>query len=106
MTEQRGTAVVTGAAQGIGRAVAYRLQSDGYEVLALDVSVDGLAALNADTGMRTAVIDVADPAATAAVAAMAPGCRVLVNNAAIQRYTDLMHTTVQEMTSHLELVWE
>jgi 3-hydroxybutyrate dehydrogenase len=33
-------AVVTGAASGIGRAVAERMQSDGYDVLAVDLKPD------------------------------------------------------------------
>lgn len=42
------TAVVTGAASGIGRATARRLLEDGWHVLALDQSADGLAHLATD----------------------------------------------------------
>jgi 3-oxoacyl-[acyl-carrier protein] reductase len=97
----RGTAVVTGAAQGIGRAIVERLQADGYAVLGLDVH--GLDSLAAETGCRTAAIDVSDPAQTATVASLAPDCTVLVNNAAIQRYQDLLHTTPDEMRSILDV---
>ena len=92
-----GTAVVTGAAQGIGRAVSERLQAAGYEVLALDVNAEALAGLAGDLGCRTAVIDVSDTDAVAAVADLAPDASVLVNNAAIQVYKDLLSSTVAEM---------
>lgn len=97
------TAVVTGAAQGIGRAVVERLLADGFDVLALDVQADALAALAGELGCRTGVVDVSDATQTASVAALAPECTVLVNNAAIQRYQDLLHTTPEEMRAVLDI---
>lgn len=91
----RGTAVVTGAAQGIGRAIVERMLADGYDVLGLDLQ--GLDALAEQTGCRTAQVDVSDEAQVRAVAELAPECRVLVNNAAIQVYKDLLSSTVDDM---------
>ena len=99
----KGTAVVTGAGQGIGRAIAERLVTDGYDVLALDVSQGALDDVRESLGVRTAVVDVADSEAVAEVTAMAPNVRVLVNNAAIQRYQDLLHTTLDEMRAILDV---
>ncbi len=99
----RGTAVVTGAGQGIGRAVAARLQSDGYEVLAVDANADALAALAQELGCRTVTLDVTDVDGVAALAGLAPECTALVNNAAIQRYQDLLHTTREEMRLVLDV---
>lgn len=99
----RGTAVVTGAGQGIGRAVAERLVADGYDVLGLDVNADQLDDLAAAIGCRVAQVDVSQPDQVQGVAALAPDCRALVNNAAIQRYTDLLHTTPQEMREVLDI---
>jgi len=100
--EQLGTAVVTGAGQGIGRAVARRLAQDGYDVLAVDRD-DSIHQVAAELGVRGAVVDVTDDAAVAALADLAPDCRVLVNNAAIQIYVDLLHTTHDEMRRLLDI---
>ena len=99
----KGTAVITGAGQGIGRSVAERLLADGYDVLALDVNAEQLAKVADEVGCRVAVVDVTDDAAVAGVAALAPECTVLVNNAAIQRYRDLLHTTHDEMRLVLDV---
>jgi 3-oxoacyl-[acyl-carrier protein] reductase len=98
-----GTAVVTGAGQGIGRAIAERLISDGYDVLALDIAAGPLEEVRESLGCRTAIVDVTDSGVVASVAAQAPNCQVLVNNAAIQRYQDLLHTTQGEMRAILNV---
>ena len=82
------TAVVTGAAMGIGRAVAERLVADGLHVVALDVNAEALAAAREEVGGRfePVVGDVGDWDAheRAADAAQASGELVhWVNNAGI-----------------------
>lgn len=90
-------AVVTGAARGIGRAIAERLAADGWRLALVDRDADGLAAVVAalaegspDAPSSPAVPFVADVADEAAVAALAAavrttcgGVRALVNNAGI-----------------------
>ena len=73
-------AVVTGAAQGIGRAIATRLAESGARVLAVDLDAAGLAALRVD-GVRTAAMDVTDAAAIAAGLAGFGPADILVHSA-------------------------
>ena len=98
-----GTAVVTGAAQGIGRAVAERLLADGYEVLAVDANIDQIAQAASELGCRGVALDVTDDEQVRRLAELAPECTALVNNAAIQRYQDLLHTTHEEMRRILDV---
>lgn len=88
------TAIVTGAARGIGAATARRLAKDGYAVAVLDLLEDQAKAtaeaVVADGGRALAVgVDVADEesvaAAVARVAAELGAPTVLVNNAGILR---------------------
>ncbi len=84
-------ALVTGAARGIGRAVARRLLVDGWAVWAVDRDGEALARtgaeLAADGSVITEVADLAEPAAIAALAARlrsrAGRLGALVNNAGI-----------------------
>jgi 3-oxoacyl-[acyl-carrier protein] reductase len=90
-------AVVTGAARGIGRAIAERLAKDGWRLALVDRDADALASVVAAldqgrpaTSAPHAVAFVADVADEAAVATLAEavrstfgGVRALVNNAGI-----------------------
>lgn len=86
------TAMVTGAASGIGRAIAVSLATRGCHLALADVNADGLtetARLVRRDGLRVSThrLDVADRAAVAAfpdvVAAEHPGVDLLVNNAGV-----------------------
>jgi 3-oxoacyl-[acyl-carrier protein] reductase len=90
------TAVITGAGRGIGLATARRFADDGFDVLMLDREAEPLLSEAAEFGARAEVLDVTDAEGLARLPALAPDCTVLVNNAAIQRYTTLMQTPVEQ----------
>ena len=52
MTEDTRSVVVTGAASGMGAAVATRFSTEGWRVLAVDVDTGGLDRLRAELGDR------------------------------------------------------
>ena len=82
------TALVTGAAGGIGRALVGALVSGGFRVVACDVdpAVDALA--GPGRPVEPVVADVGDPEAVRGLIAGAGPVDVLINNAAIVRRTD------------------
>ena len=90
MVLQGRTAVITGAAGGIGRGIALALARRGCHLALADVNAAGLAETAAQAaGVRVSRhrLDVADRAAVAAlpaeVAATHPGVDLLVNNAGV-----------------------
>ena len=100
MSDGRRVAVVTGAGQGLGEAIARRLAADGCEVVALDIDDDRAAAVAADIDGRFLHCDVADPDAVRAVAAEVGPADILVNNAGIW-FTE---PTLDASDEHLQAV--
>ncbi|MEW2044112.1 3-hydroxybutyrate dehydrogenase [Streptomyces sp. NPDC005476] len=100
------TALVTGAAGGIGRACALRLAAAGAKVRAVDRDAVGLETLVEDTAglpgpVEPYVLDLTDLDAAELAAA---GTDVLVNNAGLQRVApleefppDVFHTVLTVM---------
>jgi short-subunit dehydrogenase len=89
-----GTAIVTGAASGIGEALAEQLAARGSGLVLLDRDADRLAAVadriraaHPALAVGTTVVDLADDAATqrvaAELAAAHPDVTLLVNNAGV-----------------------
>ena len=94
-------ALITGAARGIGLAVARRFLADGFEVALLDIDGDLLAqsvsALARPDVTLAVTCDVSDPAAVASAVAEVEQrfgrLDVLVNNAGIAVFAPLMETS-------------
>ncbi len=76
-------AVVTGAARGIGKAVADRLDSGGYDVLRVDLA-DGFVADVTSAEDRARIVEAAGPV------------DVLVNNAGITRDARIVKMTEEQ----------
>jgi short-subunit dehydrogenase len=100
-----GTAVVTGAAGGIGAALAAGLARRGSPLVLLDRDADGLAAVARSLGttaprVTAVVVDLASPAATDAVGetlrAQHPDTTLLVNNAGVALAGRFSQVTVAE----------
>jgi len=102
-----GTALVTGAAGGIGEQLALGLAQRGSDLVLMDRNAEGLAAVAARIGeshpgvaVQTQVVDLADrPALLAAaeqVAGEHPGLSLLVNNAGVALGGDFEHLSLEE----------
>ncbi|GAA4696453.1 3-hydroxybutyrate dehydrogenase [Nocardioides nanhaiensis] len=81
------TALVTGGAGGIGRAVAARLAADGAHVVVLDRDEEGARAAAEEVGGEPLAADLGDPEVLDGLDALVAGLPrvdVLVNNAGLQ----------------------
>jgi len=93
-------AVITGAAQGIGAAIARAFAAEGAELLLADIDGDRLAATAAELGQESLVCDVAQKAEITRlferVQARWGGLDVLVNNAGITHAAELDELTEED----------
>ena len=93
-------AVVTGAAQGIGLAIARRFVAEGARVLLSDINGPAVEAAASELGQRAARADVSDRNAVDRMIAAANNeygpIDILVNNAGIYRNTPLLELTEEE----------
>lgn len=110
--EERKVAIVTGAARGLGAAIAARLGADGWTVVLADRDGDGVKAAAerlAATGIaaRGVELDVADPAAATAlveeVLATDGGLTGLVNNAGVLADAPLVDMTDEQFARVLHV---
>ncbi|MBO1337773.1 3-oxoacyl-ACP reductase [Streptomyces sp. VRA16 Mangrove soil] len=100
------TALITGAARGIGRAVAETLVRDGAEVVLLDVpsAADDLKKVAEPLGGRALPLDITADDAGERIAAFVPdGLDVLVHNAGITRDRRLANMPAERWSSVLEV---
>src|SRR5439155_8414347 len=85
-------ALITAAAAGIGRATTLAFAAEGAEVVATDVDMDKLAALNGKKGITTRRLDVRDGAAVDALAKELGALDVLFNCAGFVHHGTVLDT--------------
>jgi NAD(P)-dependent dehydrogenase (short-subunit alcohol dehydrogenase family) len=98
------TAIVTGAARGIGLATVRRFLAEGWRVALLDIEAaqlaESMAALDAAQATLAIACDVSDQASVQAAVAQAAAhfgrLDALVNNAGIAVFKPILETTLEE----------
>jgi len=96
------TALVTGASSGIGAATVRRLCAEGIEVHALGRDAERLAALSAETGCRTAAVDLNDRGVLTHLAASAE-FDILVNNAGQSRRGTILEMAADDVDTLIDV---
>ncbi|MFF5258671.1 SDR family NAD(P)-dependent oxidoreductase [Actinomadura viridis] len=98
------TALVTGAASGLGRLAAQRLAAAGWDVVAVDRDEDGLAATAPRSpNTRTRACDVADAAAVASVVAETGPVHRVVHAAAVSPLVPALEQPLDEVERVLRI---
>ncbi len=104
-----GTAIVTGAASGIGLASARRLAAEGMDVIAVDLPGPRLDALAAQ-GFRAIGADLSSAADRDIVVEAGKNARALVNSAGIVRLKPILDFDVNDIREiyavNVEAVWD
>lgn len=99
-----GRFIVTGAAQGIGEAIARRLATGGAALALIDRQTDAVAAIAGELGATGLAADIADEAGIETVIAAAEGALGaidgLVNVAGIQHLGALIDQSTEEFDAH------
>ncbi len=95
------TALVTGAASGIGAAIARGLVAAGAAVHAVDRDPDGLGALPSSPRLTTHLADLAD---LASLSALPADVDILVNNAGVQHVSPIEDFPVETFDLILNLM--
>jgi 2-dehydro-3-deoxy-L-fuconate 4-dehydrogenase len=90
------TALVTAAAQGIGRATALAYAREGASVIATDVNTEKLSEIASTPGIKTCKLDVTDAAAIASLAAAVPTPNVLVNCAGFVHHGAVLECSMKD----------
>ena len=96
-------ALVTAAAQGIGRAVALAFAREGAAVTATDINLDKLQELASTPGIAVRTLDVTDKSAIASLAAELRTPQVLVNCAGFVHHGTILDCTEQEWNFAFDL---
>ena len=89
-------ALVTAAAQGIGRATALAYAREGAAVIATDINADKLGEIASTPGIRTRRLDVTDPAAIGALAKEIATPNVLVNCAGFVHHGTVLDCSMKD----------
>jgi len=90
------TALITAAAQGIGRATALAYAREGAAVIASDVNIDKLAEIASAPGIKTRRLDVTDPSAIGALAKEIATPNILVNCAGFVHHGTVLECSMKD----------
>lgn len=100
-------ALITGGANGLGRATCARLTSDGHTVVALDVDQQALALLGPEHAALSLPLDLTDhdalQEAIEVIHQQLGPIGILINNAAIYPTTPFLNVTSEELDRVLDV---